>query len=145
MLQPEAANRQCRLVAEFGADLPPVLANAVQMKQVIQNLVRNAFDACADCPPERQVVTVTTRALDGEGVELCVHDAGTGIPQSVASRLFERFCTTKPDGLGIGLCLCRTIVRAHGGTLAGSNNPDGPGATFRMVLPVDSGQPDAAG
>ncbi len=135
MLQPEAANRQCRLVAEFGADLPPVLANAVQMKQVIQNLVRNAFDACADCPPERQVVTVTTRALDGEGVELCVHDAGTGIPQSVASRLFERFCTTKPDGLGIGLCLCRTIVRAHGGTLAGSNNPDGPGATFRMVLP----------
>jgi len=135
-LRQEAKNRRILLSVRSGRDLPPVLADVVQLGQVILNLARNAFDACADCPPERRKVTLMTRALAGEGVELSVCDAGTGIAPEAMNCLFTPFFTTKPDGLGIGLRLCQTIVEAHGGTLGGSNNADGIGATFRVVLPA---------
>ena len=139
-LRLEAANRRILLSVGYGHDLPPVLGNPVQLNQVILNVVRNAFDACADGPPERARITVTTRA--GAGVELCVRDAGTGIAAEAMERLFAPFFTTKADGLGIGLRLCQTITAAHGGSIEAANNPDGIGATFRVILPANPPTPD---
>lgn len=136
LLRQESENRQFHVVFEPGPALPPVLADTVQLSQVILNLVRNAFDAGADGPPERRRVVITTQANAAGCVELCVSDAGPGILPEAMNRLFTSFFTTKPEGLGIGLSLSRTIVEAHGGRILGSNNPDGMGATFRVVLPV---------
>lgn len=136
LLRQEAATRGIRLEARLQGDLPAVVADAVQLNQVILILVRNAFDACADCPPERRAVTVMTRSVAGAGVELAVSDAGTGIAPEVMDRLFEPFFSTKAEGLGIGLRLSRTIVEAHGGSIQAANN--GHGATFRVTLPASA-------
>jgi len=137
LLEQDAGNRQIVLAVEFGDNLPPVLANAVQLNHAILNLVSNAFDACAGCPPERRTVKIMTRAVAGKSVELRVCDRGTGISPEAMAGLFTPFFTTKPDGLGIGLRFSRTIVAAHGGRIEGLNNDDGIGATFRIILPAN--------
>lgn len=136
LLRQHAETLGGRLDLDLGGNLPTIHADAVQMSQVILNLVRNAFEAALDSPPERRAVLVTTRAKDGHAVELCVRDSGTGIAPELAARLFSPFFSTKADGLGVGLRLSQTIVQAHGGTIEGDNNPDGIGATFRIVLPA---------
>ena len=136
LLRQKAENRLFRIVVELGEDLPAVHADTVQMSQVILNLVRNAFEAAHECPPKRRIVVVTTRAHGESAVELRVRDSGSGIAPETMSRLFNPFFSTKPDGLGVGLRLSQTIVQAHGGSIEGFNNPDGPGATFRIVLPA---------
>lgn len=137
LLQREASSRSLRLETTLATDLPPLLADTVQLKQVVLNLVRNAFDACADSPPEQRTIAITTRVVPDQGIELLVRDTGSGIDPAVAARLFEPFFTTKKAGHGIGLRLSRTIVRAHGGTIEATNNPDGIGAVFRVFLPTD--------
>jgi PAS domain S-box-containing protein len=136
----QAANmsEHFEIVTEMDSELPLLPADKVQLSQVVINLVRNAMDACVDFPPERRIIQITTRAIEGQGVELGVRDSGTGIAPSVMIHLFDPFFTTKPEGFGIGLRLSRTIVEAHGGTLEGRNNPDGIGATFRVLLPLGS-------
>jgi C4-dicarboxylate-specific signal transduction histidine kinase len=136
LLQPGAESLNIALGIELADNLPPVAMDWVQMSQVVINLTRNAFDACADCPPERRVVTIRTRSLGGGGLEMSVCDTGSGIAPDALERLFCPLFTTKVNGLGIGLRLSQTIVQAHGGTLAGENNHDGRGATFRVVLPL---------
>ncbi|MEI6656570.1 MAG: ATP-binding protein, partial [Verrucomicrobiota bacterium] len=136
LLRQKAATARVRLAVELGQDLPPVQANAVQMDQVIYNLVNNACEACSDVPPERRLVVLTTRALAGEGIELCVRDAGSGIPPAILPRLFTPFFSTKAAGFGIGLRISQTIVQTHGGSISGFNNANGHGATFRVVLPL---------
>jgi len=143
MLREEAANRQIRLDVRVEQDLPRVVADAVQLDQVILNLGRNAFDACADCPPARRTVTIVTRAAAGPGVELSVCDTGTGIAPEVMERLFDPFFTTKAAGLGIGLRVSRTIIEAHGGSIHPHNNANGIGATFRVILPGHPAVPAA--
>ena len=143
-LRLEVANRQILLQEHLAESLPPVLANAVQLKQVILNLVGNAFDACADCPPDRRTVTVTTQAVAGPAVELSVRDAGSGVSPAIMDRLFEPFLSTKTAGLGIGLRISRTIIEAHGGSIHAGNNNDGCGATFRVILPAHPGPAEAA-
>lgn len=143
LLRQEAENRRISLSADFGLDLPPIHADPVQLSQIILNVVRNAFDACADCPPERKMVAATTRQIAGEGIELCIRDTGSGIAPADMDRLFAPFFSTKPEGLGMGLRLSRTIVEAHGGTIEATNNSDGFGASFRVVLPIIA-EPDEA-
>lgn len=135
MLRPEADHREVRLDVELAEGLPLVLADEVQLNQVMLNLVRNAFDACVACPPDQRRVVITTRVAADAAVELCVRDTGIGISPEVLERLFTPFFTTKA-GMGIGLRLSRTIVEAHGGTIEAANNPDGGGAMFRVTLPV---------
>jgi len=143
LLRQEAANRQVRFVVRQERDLPPVVVDMVQINQVILNLARNAFDSCANCPPERRTVSITTQTAAGPGVELSVTDTGTGIAPEVMEHLFEPFFTTKSAGLGIGLRLSRTITEAHGGSIHAHNNPNGIGATFRVILPGQAAAPDA--
>ena len=135
LAQIEASGQRFSLMTEMAPDLPPLLADKVQLSQVVINLVRNAFDASADCPPERCTVIVSTRTMANGKIELSVRDSGTGIAPAVMDHLYAPFFTTKAEGFGIGLRLSRTIVQAHGGSIEGFNNSDGNGATFRVVLP----------
>ena len=135
LLKEEAIQREIDLSLGFGQDLPLVSVDSVQLCQVILNLVHNAFDACSDCPPERRKVVITTRAIEGDHIELSVCDTGAGIAPEALANLFTAFFTTKENGLGIGLRLSRTIAEAHGGHIKASNNSDGIGATFRLILP----------
>ena len=135
LLRLESEHRQIELTVECAHRLPPVLADMVQLSQVILNLVHNAFDACADCQKGRRAVVISTQVLGDDRVELSVRDRGHGITPEVLSHLFVPFFTTKAQGVGIGLRLSQTIVEAHSGTITGSNNADGIGAIFRVVLP----------
>ena len=105
----------------------------VLLQQVLVNLIRNAMDTLADTPPARRHITIGS-AVRAAHVEVSVCDAGTGLPADIADTLFTPFVTTKPQGLGIGLTIARSIVDAHGGTIAAHGNPDG-GATFTVTLP----------
>ena len=113
-------------------DLPPVLADAIQIQQVVFNLVRNAIEALGEETPGE--IIIETRAHD-DGVEVSVRDNGPGVPAAIAANLFDAFVTTKADGMGIGLSVCRTIVEAHGGRLWLDDNSGG-GAVFSFTLPA---------
>jgi PAS domain S-box-containing protein len=115
-------------------DLPEVFADRVQMQQVLLNLLLNACDAILPDGLDRQVTIATAAGADGT-VELSLADRGTGIPREEIQHIFEPFVTSKPDGLGLGLSICRSIVMAHEGRLWADNNVDG-GATFHLRLPV---------
>jgi two-component system sensor kinase FixL len=113
--------------------LPPVLIDKIQIHQVITNLIRNSVDALASVA--RREIVVSTRRAGKDSVEIAVADTGPGLASEVADRLFQPFVTTKPGGLGIGLSICRSIVKAHGGRLWASDNPGG-GTVFRVSLPI---------
>jgi C4-dicarboxylate-specific signal transduction histidine kinase len=119
-----------------------VEVDAIQLEQVILNLVRNGFEAMSDGGAPREL-SIETGALDGAAVELVVRDTGSGVSQAAAGRLFEPFFTTKRDGLGLGLHISRSIVEAHGGRVWASPNPPR-GAAFHVVLPVGRGDRHAA-
>ena len=110
-----------------------VLADRVQIQQVLVNLVRNACEAMADCP--RRELTVRARDVAPGMIEIAVSDTGHGLPELVRQNLFQPFFTTKQAGMGVGLSISRSIVEAHGGELDAKINPDG-GATFRFTLPL---------
>ncbi len=137
-LQVDAEQAGTRLELDLHEPLPAIHVDAIQISQVILNLARNAIEASADVPPDQRVVLITTRLQHAEHrVELCVRDSGTGLPCEAVERLFTPFFTTKSNGMGVGLRLCQTIVHAHNGSIEGFNNADGPGATFRIRLPLN--------
>lgn len=129
----DARKGHVRLEVTFGADLPGVIGDSVQLQQVVLNLVRNAIDASQDIPVEQREVTLATAAREG-GVRLTVADRGSGVPPELEEKLFQPFFTTKADGVGMGLSISHSLVEAHGGTLRHQANPDG-GALFEMTLP----------
>jgi PAS domain S-box-containing protein len=129
----EATQNAIAVKVAIAPGLPPVIADRIQIEQVLVNLVRNAVDAIAAADtPEREIRITAARV--GEAVEIRVADTGPGIPPEVAERLFQPFVTSKPRGMGLGLSISRTIVEAHHGTL--SWTPGGVGATFAFTLPA---------
>ena len=125
--------RRVTMVLDLDEPLPPVRCDRVQIQQVLLNLIVNAFAAMRDTGQRERRLIVRTRAENGS-VTLSVHDTGTGIAAQHLARLFDQFFTTKPDGLGVGLSIARSIVIAHGGRIWATNNSDC-GATFHVVLP----------
>ncbi len=119
---------------EAEENLPKLLIDRIQIQQVIQNLVRNAIDALEGWDGEKRIAVRIGRAGEEE-VAITVEDSGPGLDEQVKAQLFEPFVTTKSDGMGIGLSVCRNIVEAHGGRIAGENVRGG-GARFRVVLPI---------
>ena len=140
LLATDAVARGVAVVTDFGS-LPAIRGDRLQFQQVLLNLIVNGMDAMADTPAGQRQLNVRTLHNDDGDVEIAVSDTGGGIDAADMSRLFDSFFTTKKDGMGLGLALCRSIVQAHGGRIWAENNPDG-GATFRFVLPVDAEQPD---
>lgn len=119
------------------SDLPLVQADSVMLEQVLLNLTRNGIEAMQDVAAERRslrVVIRRDRAADTPAVEVQVIDRGHGIPDEVAERLFSPFFSTKAEGMGMGLNICRTVVESHGGTLSHAANPGG-GTVFRFTIP----------
>lgn len=111
-----------------------VLADSPQIQQVLLNLIKNAVDASRDLPDERQSVRIVIASGESRAL-VHVIDRGTGLEASQQSHLFEPFFTTKPDGVGLGLPICMTIIEAHGGRLSAEPNKDGPGMHFSFSLP----------
>ncbi len=136
----ELIERHVTVDNRLAPGLPTVLGDRVQLQQVMLNLLLNACEAMSTRSSAERTLTVAT-ALDGDGHLLAsIADRGNGIPPDAADRLFEPFFTTKPQGLGLGLSICRSIIAAHGGRLWADNNPDR-GATFTLALPAHTGDP----
>ena len=129
----EAHRHAIRINYDASPELPPVLADGLQVQQVILNLVRNAIDAMSDSLSAR-IIVITAR-FDQEVVEIVVQDTGPGLNPDAISQLLHPFFTTKPNGLGLGLSISQTIISAHGGRLWATTDP-GAGATFHFTLPV---------
>jgi C4-dicarboxylate-specific signal transduction histidine kinase len=113
---------------------PPVRADALQLEQVMVNLVRNAIEAMQDTEREQRRLHIDTHTIAGR-VHVAVTDSGHGLSQQADQQIFTRFFTTKPDGMGLGLSISRTILEAAAGELSASNVL-GNGACFRFSLPV---------
>jgi two-component system sensor kinase FixL len=112
-----------------------VLADKVQVQQVLLNLMRNAIEAMEEM--ERRELVITTALVANNLVAISVSDTGTGIAREVAAQLFQPFITTKRHGMGVGLSISRTIIEAHGGSIAPQPNPGG-GTVFTLTLPAVS-------
>jgi two-component system sensor histidine kinase TtrS len=113
-----------------------VLADGPQIQQVLLNLIKNAIDSSRDLPAERRNIKVVIEAA-GSSMVVHVLDHGVGLDAAQRARLFQPFFTTKPDGLGLGLPICKTIIEAHGGRLWAEPNPDGQGMRFSFSLPCN--------
>jgi len=140
MVHLDAAAHFCKVEMSLARNLPAIEGDPSQIQQVLINLIRNAFDAMRDTPPSgRKVEIATNYNVDGT-ISVAVRDYGSGIPEPTQERLFEQFFTTKEEGLGMGLAIVRSIVEAHGGSIA-AENADGGGARFRFRLPTKEGLP----
>ena len=109
----------------------------VQLRQVLLNLVMNACDAVSDVPADQRQLTIESKRATAHEIEVSVADSGTGFTEEMLRNAFEPFRTTKPKGLGLGLVICRSIIRTHGGRLVAANNSD-KGATLRFTLPAEN-------
>jgi len=125
--------RGIKTVFEFGDTNGMVIADKVQIQQVLINLMRNAMEAMRDS--ERRELVIRTSAAGGDDLAVEVSDTGPGIPGDIAPQLFQPFVTSKPAGMGVGLSISKRIIEAHGGQISVSKNgPDG--ATFVFTLPT---------
>lgn len=134
LLRSDLLNRDVAVRTELAADLPRADGDPVQLQQVLVNLVMNGCDAMDGAPGERRL-TLRTAATPGGEVEVSVADRGRGIPPPDLLRIFDPFVSTKSEGMGLGLAVCRTIVDAHAGRLWAANNADR-GASFTFTLPA---------
>jgi len=125
--------RRIALVLDLEAPLPTVRCDRVQIQQVLLNLIVNGFEAMQDTVAVDRRMIIRSRSDDG-GCVISVRDAGSGVPPVSFDRLFDQFFSTKPDGLGMGLSIARSIIGSHGGRIWATNNTD-QGATFHLALP----------
>ncbi|WP_342051494.1 MULTISPECIES: ATP-binding protein [unclassified Cupriavidus] len=140
LVRGEAARRRCAIAMTLATGLPHVAGDRVQLQQVVLNLLMNAIEASAEpegvARPRRREILVRTARAEAGGVLVAVHDEGVGLRPDQAEQLFEAFYTTKEQGLGMGLAICRSIVESHAGRLwASPNHPAG--AIFQFVIPAD--------
>ncbi|WP_416065915.1 PAS domain-containing protein [Rhizobium sp. ZK1] len=133
----ELQRRRVIVRTELAGDVPPVLADRVQIQQVILNLVLNAADAMAAVNDRAREMHVSSRTDPGGKISVSVRDSGVGLEGKNIEQLFQAFHTTKSEGMGIGLSVSRSIIEAHGGRLSGASNSEGPGATFVFSIPCD--------
>jgi PAS domain S-box-containing protein len=134
LLRRELAAQQVTPQLELAPAVPPIVADRVQLQQVIINLVMNGAEAMQTITGRSLRLVIRTYQDEAHRVVVAVEDSGPGIAGENADRVFDPFFSTKPGGLGMGLSICRSIVEAHGGRLWSSANA-GPGATFQFALP----------
>jgi C4-dicarboxylate-specific signal transduction histidine kinase len=123
------------LSVKYGARLPKVVGDRIQLQQVVVNLLVNSVQAISQGSVSERRIDLRT-AVGGDGATtFTIHDTGPGIPEENLGRIFDSFFTTKDAGMGIGLAICQSILHGHGGSITASNHPDG-GAQFRFSLPA---------
>ena len=137
----EATQNEVEIESRIDPDLPPVLADHIQIEQVLLNLLRNAIDAIVTANSQQRLILVEVRRKSSRAIEISVADSGPGVVGELTGQLFEPFVTTKPLGMGLGLAISRSIVESHGGSLRMVQSA-GFGAIFAFDLPADG--PDAS-
>ena len=138
LTQGEVLRRDASLLTELADGLPAVSADRVQLQQLLLNLMMNALDAMSAVTDRPRVLRIRTSTYESAVILVAFRDSGVGLNPEQMERLFEAFYTTKPEGMGMGLSISRSIVEMHGGRLWATPN-DGPGATFQFTLPIEQG------
>jgi C4-dicarboxylate-specific signal transduction histidine kinase len=133
----ELSRSRVVLRTELAEGLPPAMGDRVQLQQVILNLLLNAADAMSGVDDRPRQLVIRTEPEGGKRVRLSVLDVGVGLSSESVDQLFEAFYTTKPEGMGMGLSISRSIIESHQGRLWAAPN-DGPGATFSFSIPSGS-------
>jgi C4-dicarboxylate-specific signal transduction histidine kinase len=134
LMKHELTARAVRVVTEFTADLPSIVGDRVQLQQVLINLILNASDAMSRQAENARTLTLSSTRVEDSAVQISVTDTGSGIPRGDEEKVFEPYHTTKAHGLGLGLSLSRSIIRAHGGRMWAENRVAA-GATFYFTIP----------
>ncbi|WP_412104592.1 ATP-binding protein [Rhizobium leguminosarum] len=116
-------------------ELPLAVGDRIQLQQVMLNLILNAIDAVASVQNQSKIIGVQTSGDQSNGLVVSITDTGTGLAGNPPDRIFKAFYTTKSNSIGIGLSVCRTIIKNHGGRIWATGNEDGPGACFSFSLP----------
>jgi signal transduction histidine kinase len=129
----EARQNETVVTLQLAPQQPRVWADSIMVEQVICNLVRNAMEAMAETRTLRREVVIRTVPHGEDAVEVEVIDTGPGIDGAVIDQVFDQFFTTKPEGVGMGLSISRSIVESHGGSIRAESRAGG-GATFRFTL-----------
>jgi len=129
--------RNASITLDLHPGIPVVQGDAIQVQQVLINLLTNALDATDDQPIDARTITLSTRFEKSRGIIVSISDSGGGIPLDTFEDLFSPFHTTKSTGMGLGLSVCKSILQAHGGKIRAENNP-GRGAIFSITLPTGS-------
>jgi PAS domain S-box-containing protein len=131
----EASMKGISILLEKQAPLPALIGDTIQLQQVILNLIHNGAEAVISAAEGPREIVITTGIIEPGFITVTVSDSGTGVAEGDLERIFKSFFTTKPDGMGMGLAISRSIAEAHGGSLWASNNP-GKGAAFHLSLPI---------
>jgi len=134
MLKIEIEKEDFKLILDLAADLPYVLIDRVLIQQVFLNLLKNAREAMENTAPGLRKIIIRSALNGGNAVEVSVRDHGQGLTEEVRENLFSPFFSTKPQGMGIGLNICHSIIEFHGGRLWATGHPEG-GSTFTVSLP----------
>jgi C4-dicarboxylate-specific signal transduction histidine kinase len=135
LAQSEVQRNRIALQTQLSGDMPLVFADRIQLQQVMLNLMMNAIEAMTQVSGPRELL-ISSAVDDAKDVVVVVRDSGAGLDSKSLERLFEPFYTTKPQGMGMGLAICRSIIEAHGGQLWATANRDR-GASFHFSLPTD--------
>lgn len=137
LVNSDLLNHNVVVETDLQSGLPAIQADRVQVQQVLLNLIVNGCDAMAQTDLHSRRLLVRSAPANGDGIEISIADFGCGIPHDQVEMVFTPFFTTKAQGLGLGLSVCRTIVTAHGGKLWATNN-HGAGASFHLTLPCET-------
>ena len=135
LVRNDLINQNVTADTDLAQNLPSIIGDRVQLQQVLLNLVLNACEAMADCASSERQLFIASK-LEKSAVQVSVTDRGGGIPEKKIEQVFERFFTTKKEGMGLGLSICRSIIDAHEGKIWATNNADC-GATFYFSVPID--------
>jgi signal transduction histidine kinase len=137
LMRGEARGHGVSIRTDLKDNLPMTVADRVQLQQVLMNLMLNGIEAMKDTGG---VLTVKSQLRENGQIEIAVKDTGPGLPVDKADQIFDAFFTTKPQGSGMGLAICRSIVESHGGRIWTTAN-DGRGTTFHFTLPTHATEP----
>jgi C4-dicarboxylate-specific signal transduction histidine kinase len=135
MIETEAARRGARVRLTLDPALPTILADRIMIEQVLLNLAKNGLESMQHSPAGAREIAIRTTLEESNVVSVEIADRGRGLPPQLMNNLFIPFFTTKPEGMGMGLHICRSIVERHGGRLVAEPNPDG-GTRLRFTLPA---------
>ncbi|QCG89293.1 sensor histidine kinase [Azospirillum sp. TSH100] len=137
LVEHEAYRQKTSIAVDVPPQLPAILGDRTQIQQVIVNIAYNAVQAMQGAKSPDRRIAITAGVDDAEAVTFTVADTGPGIPDELLSRIFDPFFSTKPDGMGLGLSICKTIVEEHGGRLWAASGPQGASLSFSLpVAPV---------
>lgn len=139
LMEPDLRQREVDLKMNLADPAPPAMVDSIQIQQVVVNLVRNALDAMDHAGAGDRELTISMSTNDDGAIEVAVCDTGNGISPENADDVFEAFYTTKPEGMGMGLAICRSIIESHNGLLWATPNAEH-GTTFHFTVPIAKGE-----